>query len=154
MKQKLLCLSLLVLPHLIWAQLYSDYLGNGHNQQITVSSSDPNATPDVTLDGFPSDSKIQLADASRFLAQATLGADYATIQMTAAMGYDAWMEEQFALPPVAMLNEMFRMETIYKPILEEGEEIQVKLTEIDPRTGKFRLSRKVLLPKPVEVTAE
>jgi len=35
-------------------------------------------------------------------------------------------------------------------ILEEGEEIKVKLTEIDRRTGKFRLSRKVLLPKPTQ----
>ena len=35
-------------------------------------------------------------------------------------------------------------------ILEEGEEIKVKLTEIDRRTGKFRLSRKVLLPKPTK----
>lgn len=33
-------------------------------------------------------------------------------------------------------------------IMEEGEEIQVKLTDIDPKSGKFRLSRKVLLPKP------
>ncbi|MGF1532530.1 MAG: polyribonucleotide nucleotidyltransferase [Bernardetiaceae bacterium] len=33
-------------------------------------------------------------------------------------------------------------------IMEEGEEIQVKLTDIDPKTGKFRLSRKVLLPRP------
>lgn len=33
-------------------------------------------------------------------------------------------------------------------ILETGEEIQVKLTDIDPKTGKYRLSRKVLLPKP------
>lgn len=33
-------------------------------------------------------------------------------------------------------------------ILEEGEEIQVKLMEVDQRSGKFRLSRKVLLPKP------
>lgn len=33
-------------------------------------------------------------------------------------------------------------------VLEEGEEIKVKLTEIDKKTGKFRLSRKVLLPKP------
>ena len=38
-------------------------------------------------------------------------------------------------------------------ILEEGEEIQVKLTEIDLKTGKYRLSRKVLLPKPVEASA-
>ncbi len=33
-------------------------------------------------------------------------------------------------------------------ILEEGEMIQVKLTEVDSSTGRFRLSRKALLPRP------
>jgi polyribonucleotide nucleotidyltransferase len=33
-------------------------------------------------------------------------------------------------------------------ILEVGEELQVKLIDIDKKTGKLRLSRKVLLPKP------
>ena len=33
-------------------------------------------------------------------------------------------------------------------VLEEGEEIKVKLIESDKKTGKFRLSRKVLIPKP------
>jgi polyribonucleotide nucleotidyltransferase len=33
-------------------------------------------------------------------------------------------------------------------VLEVGEEVQVKLVEIDKKTGKYRLSRKVLLPKP------
>ncbi|MFN3402686.1 MAG: polyribonucleotide nucleotidyltransferase [Cytophagaceae bacterium] len=33
-------------------------------------------------------------------------------------------------------------------VLEVGEEVKVKLIEIDKKTGKFRLSRKVLLPKP------
>lgn len=33
-------------------------------------------------------------------------------------------------------------------VLEEGEEIKVKLIEVDPRTGKYKLSRKALLPKP------
>ncbi len=37
-------------------------------------------------------------------------------------------------------------------ILEVGEEIQVKLTDIDIKTGKYRLSRKALLPKPSEAT--
>lgn len=32
--------------------------------------------------------------------------------------------------------------------LQEGDKIQVKLIEIDKKTGKLRLSRKVLLPKP------
>lgn len=33
-------------------------------------------------------------------------------------------------------------------ILEVGEKLKVKLVDIDPKTGKYRLSRKVLLPKP------
>ena len=33
-------------------------------------------------------------------------------------------------------------------VLKEGEKIQVKLIGIDPKTGKFKLSRKALLPKP------
>jgi polyribonucleotide nucleotidyltransferase len=41
-----------------------------------------------------------------------------------------------------------RLETVEESGLKEGDEIQVKLLEIDPKTGKFKLSRKVLLPKP------
>ncbi|MGK7391571.1 MAG: polyribonucleotide nucleotidyltransferase [Candidatus Cyclobacteriaceae bacterium M2_1C_046] len=33
-------------------------------------------------------------------------------------------------------------------LMHEGEEVKVKLVGIDKKTGKFRLSRKVLLPKP------
>ena len=40
-----------------------------------------------------------------------------------------------------------RVETM-DGVLEVGEEIKVKLIEIDKKTGKYRLSRKVLLPKP------
>ncbi|MDE0472646.1 MAG: S1 RNA-binding domain-containing protein, partial [Ekhidna sp.] len=33
-------------------------------------------------------------------------------------------------------------------VIEEGEEIKVKLIDIDKKTGKFKLSRKVLIPRP------
>ncbi len=33
-------------------------------------------------------------------------------------------------------------------VMEVGEEVKVKLIEVDKKTGKYRLSRKVLLPKP------
>ncbi|MEO6490366.1 MAG: hypothetical protein ABIO04_10535 [Ferruginibacter sp.] len=33
-------------------------------------------------------------------------------------------------------------------IFKEGDKVKVKLLEVDPRTGKFKLSRKVLMPKP------
>jgi polyribonucleotide nucleotidyltransferase len=40
-----------------------------------------------------------------------------------------------------------RLETL-EGVLKEGEMVKVKLTGTDPKTGKFKLSRKILLPKP------
>lgn len=45
-----------------------------------------------------------------------------------------------------------RFETIEETGLKEGDEIEVKLLDIDPKTGKFKLSHKVLLPKPEGMT--
>ncbi len=41
-----------------------------------------------------------------------------------------------------------RLEKVEDAGIREGDKIQVKLIDIDPRTGKFKLSRKVLLPRP------
>jgi len=41
-----------------------------------------------------------------------------------------------------------RLETVEEAGIKEGDEIDVKLIDIDPKTGKFKLSRKVLLPRP------
>ncbi len=40
-----------------------------------------------------------------------------------------------------------RLETM-DGVMEVGEELKVKLVEVDKKTGKYRLSRKVLLPRP------
>jgi polyribonucleotide nucleotidyltransferase len=40
-----------------------------------------------------------------------------------------------------------RLETM-EGVLEVGEEVKVKLIEVDKKTGKYRLSRKVILPRP------
>lgn len=40
-----------------------------------------------------------------------------------------------------------RLETM-DGVLQIGEEVKVKLIEVDKKTGKYRLSRKALLPKP------
>jgi hypothetical protein len=37
-------------------------------------------------------------DAARFLAQATLGADWDEIHRTVSIGLEAWLDEQFARP--------------------------------------------------------
>ena len=41
-----------------------------------------------------------------------------------------------------------RLETVEEAGIKEGDKITVKLIEIDSKTGKYKLSRKVLLPKP------
>jgi polyribonucleotide nucleotidyltransferase len=40
-----------------------------------------------------------------------------------------------------------RLETM-DGVMEVGDEVKVKLGEVDRTTGKFRLSRKALLPRP------
>lgn len=100
-----------------------DYLGGGHDNQVVVtasSSASNESTAQRTVDGFPIQNQEQLKAASRFLAQATLGADYATIEMTAAMGYEAWLDEQFQLPQVSIMDEMLIHNILYG---DEGETI-------------------------------
>ena len=41
-----------------------------------------------------------------------------------------------------------RLETVEEAGVKEGDKIKVKLLEIDPKTGKYKLSRRVLLEKP------
>ena len=41
-----------------------------------------------------------------------------------------------------------RLETVEEAGIKEGDKITVKLMEIDPKTGKYKLSHRVLIPKP------
>jgi polyribonucleotide nucleotidyltransferase len=43
--------------------------------------------------------------------------------------------------------EWRRLNTVDE-VLKEGDEVEVKLIDVDPKTGKLKLSRKILLPRP------
>ena len=47
-----------------------------------------------------------------------------------------------------------RLETVEEAGYKEGDTIEVKLLDIDPKTGKFKLSRKALLPRPERMERE
>jgi len=66
------------------------------------------------------------------------------------MPYGAFVEFLPGRDGLLHISEMDwkRLETVEELGIKEGDEIEVKLIEIDPKTGKFKLSRKVLLPRP------
>jgi polyribonucleotide nucleotidyltransferase len=66
------------------------------------------------------------------------------------MPYGAFVEFMPGKEGLLHISEMGwkRFETVEETGLREGDVIQVKLVDIDPKTGKFKLSHKALLPKP------
>lgn len=118
--KKILFVLLIALPYATIAQTpHTDFIGAGHQTGITISTSHNQVAANagsVTVDGFPIVQKEALTDAGRFLSQATLGADYETIQKVAAMGYEAWLEEQFTLPTSEYLPIT---ESIYQHFINE-----------------------------------
>lgn len=72
-------------------------LGSGNTGGMTVNTSDNNgnSTGDQTVDGLGL--LPNLSATSRFLGQATLGADYETIVATSQKTYEQWVDEQLAM---------------------------------------------------------
>lgn len=98
----LLSASALFLATFCFGQEYDDYIGAGHDSGISVSSSsESNETDDInTINGFGLE--YHLEDASRFLGQATLGADWETIEEVAQLGIENWIDVQYALPETSL----------------------------------------------------
>lgn len=71
-----------------------------------------------------------------------------TGKVTSIMPYGAFIEVLPGKEGLLHISEVDhkRLETL-EGILKEGDQVKVKLLDIDPRSGKMKLSRKVLLPK-------
>jgi len=93
-----LILLFLTIRYATIAQIYNDYIGAGQTQGVTVTtSSNANTTADQrTIDG--SGLAIEMDEASQFLSNTTLGADYETIKEVADIGISSWLDNQFAMP--------------------------------------------------------
>ena len=71
-------------------------------------------------------------------------------KISSIMPYGAFVEFMQGKDGLLHISEIDwkRLETVEETGLREGDSITVKLVDIDPTTGKFKLSRKVLMPKP------
>lgn len=71
-------------------------------------------------------------------------------KVTSVMPYGCFIEFLPGKEGLLHISEIDwkRFETIEDTGLTEGDKLRIKLLDIDQKTGKFRLSRKALLPKP------
>ncbi|MBR1789013.1 MAG: polyribonucleotide nucleotidyltransferase [Bacteroidaceae bacterium] len=71
-------------------------------------------------------------------------------EVRSIMPYGAFVEFMPGKDGLLHISEIDwkRLETVEESGLKEGDKIQVKLIDIDEKTGKFKLSRRVLLEKP------
>ena len=71
-------------------------------------------------------------------------------KISSIMPYGAFVEFMPGKDGLLHISEIDwkRLETVEQAGLKEGDTITVKLVDIDQKTGKFKLSHKVLIPKP------
>ena len=88
------------------AQEYTDYIGAGHSEGITVTSSSEEVGSESikTIDGTGMDSR--LFETGRFLSQATMGADLDLINTVKDMDYADWIDEQIVEPVTYLQSEV------------------------------------------------
>lgn len=114
---------------------------------VTVTEDDKNGIVNVfTADGEAM--KEALRRINNIVAMPEVGEVYEG-KVKSIMPFGAFIEFMPGKDGLLHISEI-KWERIEKMdgVLEVGEEVKVKLIEIDKKTGKFRLSRKVLLPKP------
>ena len=129
------CLTL-ILPILFtclqtYAQPYTDFIGAGHDQGVTVHSSsnfqpagrDREANISNTINGSGLDGPAQAA--ARFLSQATFGGSELDIERVMDMGYEGWINYQMSVPGPSML------ETVQQ-ITQQAFELYASNPENDP----------------------
>ncbi|WOD43616.1 DUF1800 domain-containing protein [Hwangdonia lutea] len=106
--KKLILFLFVSLPICIFSQEYRDYLGAGHSNGIRVTSSNQQnragwietAHPENTINGRGLDAR--LLETSRFLAQASFGADLNYIKAVAENSFEDWIDAQFSFNSPSM----------------------------------------------------
>jgi uncharacterized protein (DUF1800 family) len=109
------------------AQGLVDYFGTGRylGVKVSTSSNKDASIGENTINGSGLDA-IQM-DASRFAAQATLGANPDYVNKIVLMGYERWIEDQFTKKPSLVLPTM---EGIWKKVYDRRREIGEKPEDI------------------------
>lgn len=119
------------------------------NTIITIEENKERGIGKVTvLSNNKDNMKAAWSRINAIVAVPEIGAEYEA-EVKSIMPYGAFVEFMPGKQGLLHISEVShaRLDTL-EGVLSEGEKIQVKLLDIDTKSGKFKLSRKVLLPKP------
>jgi uncharacterized protein (DUF1800 family) len=83
----------------VQAQVYNDYIGAGHAEGITVTTSHTMQGTDARATIDAAGMNADRMEASRFLIQATMGYENADIDEVLDKGFSTWIDDQMAIPP-------------------------------------------------------
>ena len=115
----------------------------------------------ITIDEVDGVGKIQVSGSSKDVIDAAMSKIKAIVAVPevgdvyegvvrSIMHYGCFVEFMPGRDGLLHISEIDwkRLETVEEAGIKEGDKLQVKLLAIDPKTGKFKLSRRVLIEKP------
>lgn len=107
--KRLFPLFLILNYSILYSQPYTDFLGRGNSNGITVTTSNnaSGSSGAATINGSGVDHR--LFDAARFLSQSTLGVKKPYIEQVVTMGYEAWINDQFTKAPSLIVPKVNRI---------------------------------------------
>ena len=115
----------------------------------------------ITIEEVDGVGKIEISGTSKAIIDGAVKAIKAIVavpeigetyegKISSVMPYGAFVEFMPGKDGLLHISEIDwkRLDTVEQAGLKEGDTVTVKLVDVDPKTGKFKLSRRALLPKP------
>ncbi|WP_294912902.1 polyribonucleotide nucleotidyltransferase, partial [uncultured Prevotella sp.] len=149
-------------PRIIQIEIPKEFIGaviGPGGKIIQQMQEDTGAT--ITIDEVDGVGKVQISAPNKDAIDAALGKIKSIVAIPevgevyegtvrSIMPYGCFVEIMPGKDGLLHISEIDwkRLETVEEAGIKEGDKIKVKLMEIDPKTGKYKLSHRILLPKP------
>ena len=149
-------------PRIVQIEIPKEFIGaviGPGGKIIQQKQEDTGAT--ITIDEADGVGKVQVSAPNKDAIDAALGKIKAIVAIPevgevyegtvrSIMPYGCFVEIMPGKDGLLHISEIDwkRLETVEEAGIKEGDKIKVKLMEIDPKTGKYKLSHRILLPKP------
>ena len=151
-------------PRIIQMEIPKEFIGaviGPGGKIIQQMQEDTGAT--ITIDEVDGVGKVQVSAPNKESIDAAIGKIKAIVAIPevgevydgvvrSIMPYGCFVEIMPGKDGLLHISEIDwkRLETVEEAGIKEGDHIQVKLLEIDPKTGKYKLSHRVLIEKPAD----